>query len=360
MLVNTLILATSILAFANSIPSSMSGPSQSNDSRFIGPVCGIYAVCEALKILGQPVDIELYLTTEYADRETGSNLVQLDRIAQQFGKSIVPIRNLNYCNLESLDPPIIVLLENGPYRHSPVKHWVLIVGHSDSKLQVKDSRYLGLTLEKDIGELLSEWGGKAFVIVDSSNRSSLFLLAQSSISIAIPLSLAIFCWVLWKPVARTGAVGLRHIAIASLGVLLFNYFLVLNAAGWPNQELAAFIASKNEVHQFLEISYEEFVEKRDALVLIDAREPIQFESWSLEDSINLPPSASFTDFKNFKFRHDKTVQIVVFCANEKCPSSDVTASRLKSLGFIDIVVFREGVNRILAGEQDKPIPFEEI
>src|SRR5690606_21256394 len=146
---------------------------------------------------------------------------------------IVSFQNLNFGNLESLDPPIIVLLDGGQFKQSPIKHWILIVGFTESNALVMDSRFPGQTLERSKGELLREWGGKGFVLVDSSARTTPVFLLQSAISIVIPLSLAIFCGILWRPYIRARQLGILQVIIASLGVFLFNYFVVLRAVGWP-------------------------------------------------------------------------------------------------------------------------------
>jgi rhodanese-related sulfurtransferase len=76
------------------------------------------------------------------------------------------------------------------------------------------------------------------------------------------------------------------------------------------------------------------IESGDAFVLIDALSPMAYAHSHLPGAINLPPlrvDASIT-----RRLPDRTVEIVVYCANEGCEDSVETAQRLVELRYVKV------------------------
>lgn len=86
-----------------------------------------------------------------------------------------------------------------------------------------------------------------------------------------------------------------------------------------------------------EISREELRRKldgREDFVLVDALPPMSFAHSHLPGAINLPPER--VDPSVGKRLPDKSVDVVVYCANHECESSVETADALVALGYTNV------------------------
>jgi len=76
------------------------------------------------------------------------------------------------------------------------------------------------------------------------------------------------------------------------------------------------------------------IENREPFVLVDALAPMSFAHSHLPGAINLPPIS--VDASVARRLPDRTIEIVVYCANPECDSSVETAQRLHELGYTNV------------------------
>jgi rhodanese-related sulfurtransferase len=76
------------------------------------------------------------------------------------------------------------------------------------------------------------------------------------------------------------------------------------------------------------------IEAGDSFVLVDALSPMAYAHSHLPAAINLPPaSVDATVVKRFP---DRSVEIVVYCANPDCEDSIECGEKLRALGYVNV------------------------
>ena len=76
------------------------------------------------------------------------------------------------------------------------------------------------------------------------------------------------------------------------------------------------------------------LERGDDFVIVDALPPMSYAHSHLPGAINLPPRS--VDASVAKRLPDRTVELVVYCANEECEDSVETSERLFALGYVNV------------------------
>jgi rhodanese-related sulfurtransferase len=80
-----------------------------------------------------------------------------------------------------------------------------------------------------------------------------------------------------------------------------------------------------------------------AAILLDAREPGQYQRGHIPDALNLPIS-EFEDVYDKHFRQlGKNKLIITYCINFDCQDSTFLAQKLHRKGYADIMVYRGGI-----------------
>lgn len=82
------------------------------------------------------------------------------------------------------------------------------------------------------------------------------------------------------------------------------------------------------------------IENREPFVLVDALAPMSFAHSHLPGAINLPPTS--VDASVARRLPDRTIEIVVYCANPECDSSVETAQGLHELGYTNVSHYAGG------------------
>ena len=76
------------------------------------------------------------------------------------------------------------------------------------------------------------------------------------------------------------------------------------------------------------------IDNRDEFALVDALPPMSYAHSHLPGAINLPPDR--VDASVVRRLPDRSIEIVVYCANPDCESSVETAQRLQALGYTNV------------------------
>lgn len=91
------------------------------------------------------------------------------------------------------------------------------------------------------------------------------------------------------------------------------------------------------------ITRHELLEKMlrgDKLVIVEALPPMYYNKEHLPGALNLPHDR--VDELAPTLLPDKSVEIVVYCANSPCPNSGIAARRLTELGYTRVWDYDEG------------------
>ena len=76
------------------------------------------------------------------------------------------------------------------------------------------------------------------------------------------------------------------------------------------------------------------IEGGDDFVLVDALPPMSYAHSHLPGAINLPPDR--VEASAAKRIPDRSVEVVVYCANPECEDSTLTGARLQALGYTNV------------------------
>jgi rhodanese-related sulfurtransferase len=89
------------------------------------------------------------------------------------------------------------------------------------------------------------------------------------------------------------------------------------------------------------ISREEVRRRLGELTLVDAQHPNAFRRRRLPDAVNIP--ADRVEALAPVLLPDLEAPIVVYCGSWLCRSSDRVAARLRTLGYLEVEVYRGGL-----------------
>lgn len=78
----------------------------------------------------------------------------------------------------------------------------------------------------------------------------------------------------------------------------------------------------------------------DELTVVDAQHPNAFRRRHLPNAVNIPPDR--VEALAPVLLHDLEAPIVVYCGSWLCRTSDRVACGLRSLGYVDVRVYRGG------------------
>ena len=80
-------------------------------------------------------------------------------------------------------------------------------------------------------------------------------------------------------------------------------------------------------------------EKKTGLVLVNVLDKEQYEDCRIKGSINIP----FDMIETLADRVDKDADVVIYCSNYQCSSSEYAARKLKQKGFEKVAVYEGGM-----------------
>lgn len=84
----------------------------------------------------------------------------------------------------------------------------------------------------------------------------------------------------------------------------------------------------------------QLIESHDDFVLVDALAPISYGASHLPGAINIPPDS--VDERAPRLIPDRDTDVVVYCADSTCDSSEIVARRLLALGYRNVRHYAAG------------------
>jgi len=127
--------------------------------------------------------------------------------------------------------------------------------------------------------------------------------------------------------------------LLNMKTLLFYIFVLLSFSGFSQETLAELLDKYNK-QSIPYISVEELVEQKTEAILLDAREPIEFNVSHLKNAV----CVGYDDFKLKNINHhlpDKNSKIVVYCSLG-VRSEDI-AEKLKKAGYTNVFNLYGGI-----------------
>ena len=307
-----------------------------------GPLCGVYAACTALKMVGVNADPHDFIATRYVGNCGGSTPEEIVRVIGDSRAEACILKQLSAVDLQLLNCPLIANVRSKP-AGDRFNHWIVAIP-SETGVKVFDG--VQQPYEITIAEFLGIWSG----IGISVSRSA--VAPQASIWLGRLLLFLIvtliFAGVLQaRPrlskranrfgfVKQAGVLVAVSIAMAFVGNTIFgdltNHWRGVATAAAP-------------VHQNYRVGTLDDIRKASdssKTLLVDARREEDFKLGSVESAVNIPITASTWEIKRYLKNLDRTTPIVIFCQSAYCAYDETVAAELASLGFIDLTVCSEG------------------
>ncbi|MEK6261006.1 MAG: rhodanese-like domain-containing protein [Planctomycetota bacterium] len=322
-----------------------------------GPMCGVYAVCRALTMLGTTVEPSELWKAEFVGSSKGSTPDELIAAVRAHGGEASLRSGLTFPEICSLGIPVIANVRHLP-EDKEFNHWVCVQA-SQQGLLVYDGPNSGKFMNPS--EFLALWSGIGIIV----SKGKLAVLQLYLVRLSGMGSLMILTYLLLRWGRRTDELkqssifalqrlGLATLASFVLGSLIYGigsghfYAVALAAAPYRLPNIKS--GSLNDVLEALQ---------RPASLVIDARMERDYARGTIGNAVNIPVHASFQEIKTFLKDIPKSVRIVVFCQSKTCEYDEAVAKMLAQAGFSDVTVSDLGYaeyRQSLNARHESPIP----
>jgi len=298
--------------------------------------CGLYCVFQAGRLADRPVDLDRLVRSDRLTGQFGSTAADLLACCDEFGIDCMYVPNTSYLDVCLLDRPAIVLIRSSPEFPTP-NHWVLILTAGLGVAEVYEPS-VGV-LQLTAAELQSLWGGPAIVLVNRADDPGVrfgWTAAKAVILVGMVcltlLLLRVFARVRLSPLA-----GLLGTALVLAGAAHF-----LHPAGFPhNPAVIADLCAAHRPRQPGWVTAEELLSS--PVMVIDAREPDQFEHARIPGAMNVPISGSYFRNRKVLAAVPRDAHVVLYCNSADCPWSETLASSPLFREFASVSVLDGGL-----------------
>ncbi len=89
-------------------------------------------------------------------------------------------------------------------------------------------------------------------------------------------------------------------------------------------------------------------------IIIDARDPNEYDAGHIPGSINLPETGFLEAFQEYGESLPREIPLIVYCQGGDCDQSHAVLEQLESFGFEELILYQEGWN----GWKEKGYPTE--
>ncbi len=305
-----------------------------------GPLCGVFAACSAIQLLGANATPEEFVTSEYVGTCEGSSQREIIGIIEAAGYSACPLRNLSIYDLRVVGLPVVSFVR-GSAVGDRYDHWVTVEATGNGVVvydgarepyEITTAEFLGIW--SGVGVFANHKGESSPVLRIWLGRGPLFVFATGLVFAGCKL-------------LKASAIGadqrLSVAALALLSVVLSgfgNFFLgdLKNVEAGVHAATAPFytVVRRASLTDAVNASAE------PGVMLVDARREIDHKLGSIAGSVNIPVSASPLEIQRFLRGVSKDVDIYVYCQSEHCAYDDAIAKQIASLGFKNVNVCDEG------------------
>ena len=137
---------------------------------------------------------------------------------------------------------------------------------------------------------------------------------------------------------------LQSLLILFLGAIFGLVYNALSPSGIP-----LFAAQETAIAGFRIMTTDEVMlymkEKKESLVIVDARSPEEFSLGHIPGAINIPDTDVESAFPKYQEKLKKAELIIVYCSGGSCGSSEEVASQLikKGISVSKVAVHQDGL-----------------
>jgi rhodanese-related sulfurtransferase len=307
-----------------------------------GPLCGIYAACTAVELIGMEAKPRDFLMSKYVGNCGGSSPEEVARVVKDAGARADVLSNLSTFDLRLIECPLIANVRTSPNTNR-FDHWVVAVP-SATGMTIFD----GLKKPYDIrtAEFLGIWSGIG-ICVTRYGPTPLVSIWLGRIPVFLTIVLvAVLVLRSQGSMARAGQSGifkqisglcLASLVLAILGNVIFGDLphhgkgvaVATAASGVANYRSGTLDDAKN-------------ASASDGMLLVDARLETDYRLGTIKGAVNIPVSASVWEIDKYVEKLHRSTPIVVFCQSSSCGFDETVAAELTSLGFRNVTVCNEG------------------
>lgn len=317
--------------------------------------CGIGCLYFAIKASGRDLSFTDLAIRRYVSSPEGSSMADLALLASDYGFHSRALKGLTTRFLRSCSYPVVLHVRQ-PDGGDLFDHYELFLGVTgDSALLFDPARS---THKEPLHLLLARWDGTGLVLSRSPIENSVF----SRVDPALLAWLGVAGLLLCIPVGlsrlvkknATGSV-LRARLVSSqveLSALLltasligFSYAILADGGLVSHPESVEAVEAAHLGVILPEVTVEQMasaVEKRDSVLLIDARKTIDFDKGHLPGAINLPVDAAEADIARSLGAVPQDREIILYCQSSQCPYAQKVARQIRRLGYTNLALFKGG------------------
>lgn len=313
------------------------------------PLCGVYSVYSAALLLGRDLQFEQLLRPEFISSPKGSSLEDLERAVGGLGLHSLALTNLTTTHLYWIDQPTILRVRTN-ISSSEYDHYVLFGGlREDRHAMIYDGARQPVTLT--LGQIANRWDGNALVISDRPiNMEQIRAPTRWRNVLWIACIGAVWaCARIWgKPARQT-----HWLTASLLQASVVCMIAIMLSVIWHSSAADGFLAAPEAVREvkaahaasFLErisLSTARELQPRQDVVFVDSRPAERFAAGHISGAVNIPATISESEAARLGATLPSNRRLVVYCDNERCHFSAVTAQRLLNAGYKDVVIFPAG------------------
>jgi len=318
-----------------------------------GPLCGVYAACTAVELLGREAHPHQFITSEYVGRCGGSTAEEVANAVQKSGCHAHIITRLSALDLQLVGCPVIANVRVNP-ANDRFNHWVVVVP-TPSGVRVYDG--LQSPYEIGIGEFLGNWSGIGIcATADESNPLVSIWLGRASFLLIMLIGVVA---VLRNkgfverinqlgPVRQVVGIGALSLVFTIAGNAVFGDLLhhgkAVSVAAAPSQSRNYTLGTLDDARK---------ASSSSEALLIDARMADDYELGTIAGAVNIPVTASTWAINSYLEKLDRDTPIVVFCQSALCPYDETIGGQLVSLGFRNVTVCNEGYSEFKKQQSER-------
>ena len=307
------------------------------------PLCGVYAACTALELIGMKPDPRDFIATRYVGMCGGSSPAEVARVVEDSGANARILSRLSSLDLRMIGCPLIANVRSSPVSNR-FNHWVVVVP-SDVGVTVFDGLQQPYGLR--IAEFLGIWSGVGICISrDESSPLSSIWLGRISVFLTV-LIVAVLFLPNWGALARAGKAG----TFKQFCGLCASFSLVLTVVGnlafgdlLNHRKGVAVATAPGQSSRYRTGTLDDAVKASASsnALLVDARREQDYRLGTIDGAVNIPVTASLWAINKYLERVNRKTPIVVFCQSASCGYDETIGAQLVSLGFSDVTVCDEG------------------
>ncbi|MDZ4658733.1 MAG: rhodanese-like domain-containing protein [Bythopirellula sp.] len=308
----------------------------------VGSLCGVYAACTALKMIGFDAEPRDFFAARYVGKCGGSTPEEVARVITAAGGKAQIVSRLSSFDLGQVDCPVIANIRSTP-TEKQFNHWVVAIKDKDGVIIFDGTNQESRLLT---AEFLGVWSGLGILVSREGENPllSVWLGRLAVLQIAL-----IGCGLVGSfPSFRINLNRLRSsnqvLLIVAAAALLAGLGNAVMAD--PENHLRGVVVatSAHAANGFRlgTLAEAEDASKDSSKLLIDARRERDFEAGSLLGAINIPVSASQWSIRDYLENVGRETPIVVFCQSSRCGYDEAVATNLVNLGFQNVTVCDEG------------------